>query len=120
MDLVKYQKMTMLAEVTMNRSETPANAITPAADTATNGAPPKPGNPQWSRELEIILADERWVQEQFNQGALEAYEGQFVVVLDRQVITSAPKYRQALKKAAKQRDDIPLTRFAIMYVPKPE
>ena len=107
-------------EIPMNRSETPLNALNQFKTSGRNGATPAPQKLTRSAELEEIFADEQWVQEQFNEGVLDEYEGKFVVVYNKQIIASDPKYRQAKKNAAKKMGDIPVTRFAIMYVPTPE
>jgi hypothetical protein len=91
---------------------------TPNANTHANGTPSPPTQrflPD-SEEWAQINADDRWILDQFNQGALEAYAGNFVAVYNQRVIAHDPQYPEAQRKAALVVPDVPVARFAIMYV----
>lgn len=66
--------------------------------------------------MAAITADDKWIFEQFNQGKLEKYAGEYVVVFNKQVVAHHPKYHLAQKKAANQLPEVSVKRFAISYI----
>src|SRR5688500_16967880 len=74
----------------------------PAVKAHVNGTPSTPtqrflpDNEEWDQ----IHADDRWILDQVNQGNMEAYAGNFVVVYNRRVIAHDPQYPEAQRKAA--------------------
>ncbi len=62
-----------------------------------------------------LLADERWLNEQYNLGAFEAYRGEFIAVVDRTLLGHHPSLR-ALREQVSRETGHPIGRIVTSYV----
>jgi hypothetical protein len=103
----------------MKRSKSrPDSRVLSPQSTQANGTTPADQS-DWANEKRArCMADLMWIRDQFNQGALEEFEGEFIAVYEKQVIAHSPKYEQARAKAARKFPHLPVERFAVEYIDK--
>ena len=62
-----------------------------------------------------LLADLRWLDEQYNRGAFEAYRGEFIAVIERTLVGHHPSL-PALREQVSRDTGHPVGRIVTSYV----
>ncbi len=65
-----------------------------------------------------LLADERWLNEQYNLGAFEAYRGEYVAAVERKLLGHGRSLRE-LRERLERETGFPASRIATVYVDEP-
>jgi hypothetical protein len=70
---------------------------------------------EWSDEMKERLADRRWLNDQINDGAMDAYSGEFVAVVEKRMLGHHKNPHQ-LRKEVSESTGIPEERIVAIFV----